>query len=87
MNKHSSRSHAVLQLVVSRRARMMQTSSYVSGSQMCELTSGKLTVVDLAGSERVKRSGANEERSGQRMKEAININTSLLGLSNVMKAL
>lgn len=49
--------------------------------------SGKLTVVDLAGSERVKRSGADEDTSGRRMKEAININTSLLGLSNVMNAL
>ena len=35
----------------------------------------------------MKRSGADEDASGRRMKEAININTSLLGLSNVMKAL
>ena len=48
---------------------------------------GKLTVVDLAGSERVKRSGADQDLSGKQMREAININSSLLGLSNVMKAL
>lgn len=52
------------------------------GMQTTQLT-GKLSIVDLAGSERVKRSGADEVKT--RMKEAININTSLLGLSNVMK--
>merc|ERR1719482_1380025 len=62
-------------------------SGMAGGSMITTLTSGKLTVVDLAGSERVKRSGADEDTSGRRMKEAININTSLLGLSNVMKAL
>ena len=87
MNKHSSRSHAVLQLMVSRRERVMDGASAHGGSMIATQTSGKLTVVDLAGSERVKRSGADEDISGRRMKEAININTSLLGLSNVMKAL
>ncbi|KAK3278299.1 hypothetical protein CYMTET_13751 [Cymbomonas tetramitiformis] len=46
-------------------------------------TVGKLTVVDLAGSERVKRSGV----SGQQLKEAANINTSLLAFGNVVQAL
>ena len=87
MNKHSSRSHAVLQLTVSRRERVMDGSTVHQGSMITTLTSGKLTIVDLAGSERVKRSGADEDMTGRRMKEAININTSLLGLSNVMKAL
>ena len=102
MNKHSSRSHAVLQLHVSRRERVLDGASGLglgaggveggvhglnSGSRIATLTSGKLTIVDLAGSERVKKSGADEDTSGRRMKEAIHINTSLLGLSNVMKAL
>ena len=94
MNKSSSRSHAVLQLHVTRRARMLEGqgggSDLSASLRMGELVkttqlTGKLSVVDLAGSERVKRSGADED--GRRMKEAININTSLLGLSNVMKAL
>ncbi|EOD35745.1 hypothetical protein EMIHUDRAFT_71030, partial [Emiliania huxleyi CCMP1516] len=96
MNKSSSRSHAVLQMYVTRRARILEglgSNSGLSASlrlggdvQATQLT-GKLSLVDLAGSERVKRSGADEEKTGKRMKEAININTSLLGLSNVMKAL
>merc|ERR1719230_2542336 len=57
------------------------------GSLQATQLRGKLNLVDLAGSERVKRSGADEDASGRRMKEAININSSLLGLSNVMKAL
>ena len=87
MNKHSSRSHAVLQIAVARRERVLDGGSAAAGSRMATLTSGKLTIVDLAGSERVKRSGADEDITGRRMREAININTSLLGLSNVMKAL
>ena len=86
MNKHSSRSHAVLQLAVSRRERILDSASGTK-SRIVSCASGKLTIVDLAGSERVKRSGADEDVTGRRMKEAININSSLLGLSNVMKAL
>jgi len=84
MNKSSSRSHAVLQLHISRRLRVLDASV---GSMETTQISGKLSIVDLAGSERVKRSGADEDVRGARMREAININTSLLGLSNVMKAL
>jgi len=84
LNKSSSRSHAVLQLHLSRRQRVLDAGV---GSMETTQLSGKLSIVDLAGSERVKRSGADEEPSGRRMREAININTSLLGLSNVMKAL
>lgn len=94
MNKSSSRSHAVLQLHVTRRARVLEgasasidLSASLRGGELVRATqlTGKLSVVDLAGSERVKRSGADED--GKRFKEAVNINTSLLGLSNVMKAL
>ena len=48
---------------------------------MLQATFGKLTVVDLAGSERVKRSGV----TGQGLKEAANINTSLLAFGNVVQ--
>tara|TARA_B110001452_G_C15149854_1_gene400193 strand:+ start:75 stop:1064 length:990 start_codon:yes stop_codon:yes gene_type:complete len=87
MNKTSSRSHAVLQIFISRRQRVLDASGVAAGSMQATQLTGKLSLVDLAGSERVKRSGADEDLSGRRMKEAININTSLLGLSNVMKAL
>ena len=86
MNKHSSRAHAMLQINVSKRVRVLDGASGTM-SRIVSCASGKLTVVDLAGSERVKRSGADEDTSGKRMREAININSSLLGLSNVMKAL
>ena len=90
MNKHSSRSHAVLQICVSRRRRVLDASAtggggLGGGSHVATVVSGKLSLVDLAGSERVKKSGANEDVSGRQMREAININSSLLGLSNVMK--
>lgn len=47
------------------------------------LSSGKLNLVDLAGSERVWKSGAE----GERLKEAQNINRSLLALGDVIQAL
>ena len=119
LNKSSSRSHAVLQLSVSRRLRVLDANEaraqfggailgaqfsarnsltgapprspsqarLTTGSMETRVCVGKLTVVDLAGSERVKRSGADQDLSGKQMREAININSSLLGLSNVMKAL
>jgi len=48
-----------------------------------ETLTSKLTFVDLAGSERMKRTGA----SGERAKEAISINSSLLALGNCISAL
>jgi hypothetical protein len=51
------------------------------GAGLLQATFGKLTVVDLAGSERVKRSGV----TGQGLKEAANINTSLLAFGNVVQ--
>lgn len=44
---------------------------------------GKLNLVDLAGSERQSKTGS----SGERLKEATNINKSLLALGNVISAL
>lgn len=50
---------------------------------LCLRTTGKLNLVDLAGSERVWKSGAE----GERLKEAQNINRSLLALGDVIQAL
>ncbi|XP_020504197.2 kinesin-like protein KIFC3 [Labrus bergylta] len=72
MNQHSSRSHALLCITV-------QGTDLASGSK----TTGKLNLVDLAGSERVWKSGAE----GERLKEAQNINRSLLALGDVIQAL
>ena len=71
MNEHSSRSHCMLQV-------------YVQGEDSDGSTSyAKLSLVDLAGCERVARSGA----TGQRLKEATSINSSLSALGDVIAAL
>ncbi|XP_044262844.1 LOW QUALITY PROTEIN: uncharacterized protein LOC123010207 [Tribolium madens] len=72
MNEHSSRSHAIFQIVI----------------EMAELHSkkvkvGKLNLVDLAGSERQSKTGA----TGERFKEATKINKALSSLGNVIYAL
>ncbi|XP_052000576.1 kinesin-like protein KIFC3 [Xyrauchen texanus] len=72
MNQHSSRSHALLTVNV-------LGTDLASGAK----TTGKLNLVDLAGSERVWKSGAE----GERLKEAQNINRSLLALGDVIQAL
>lgn len=72
MNEHSSRSHALLTITITGR-------EFNSGA----ITTGKLNLVDLAGSERVCKSGAE----GERLKEAQNINKSLLALGEVIQAL
>ncbi|XP_044130057.1 kinesin-like protein KIFC3 [Bufo gargarizans] len=72
MNERSSRSHALLTITLTGQ-------ELSSGS----ITTGKLNLVDLAGSERVWKSGAE----GERLKEAQNINKSLLALGEVIQAL
>ncbi|XP_078392168.1 kinesin-like protein KIFC3 isoform X2 [Cetorhinus maximus] len=72
MNQHSSRSHALLTITVTGTDTRTNTK-----------TAGKLNLVDLAGSERVWKSGAE----GERLKEAQNINKSLLALGDVIQAL
>jgi kinesin family member C2/C3 len=72
MNAHSSRSHLLLQIVVS-------TFNKISGVS----STGKLTLVDLAGSERVSKS----EATGQRLVEAAAINKSLSALGQVFTSL
>ncbi|XP_026518165.1 kinesin-like protein KIFC3 [Terrapene carolina triunguis] len=72
MNERSSRSHALLTVTIT-------GTNCSTGTK----TSGKLNLVDLAGSERVWKSGAQ----GERLKEAQNINKSLLALGEVIQAL
>lgn len=74
-NAVSSRSHAVLQLNVTRKPRTAGTVE--------EMTSASLNIIDLAGSERA--SATNNH--GMRMKEGANINRSLLALGSCINAL
>lgn len=75
MNAHSSRSHAIFSITVECSERGADGRQHVHV--------GKLHLVDLAGSERQSKSGA----SGQRLKEASQINLSLSTLGNVISAL
>lgn len=74
-NAVSSRSHAVLQINVTKRPR--------TGDVVEETTSASLNIIDLAGSERASATSNN----GARMKEGANINKSLLALGNCINAL
>ena len=75
MNKQSSRSHSVFTITI----HIKETTP--EGEDLLKV--GKLNLVDLAGSECVGRSGA----SGDRKREAGNINQSLLTLGRVISAL
>mmetsp|Transcript_26062 Transcript_26062/g.42052 ORF Transcript_26062/g.42052 Transcript_26062/m.42052 type:complete len:770 (-) Transcript_26062:4218-6527(-) len=72
MNAKSSRSHAILTIVVEQEDRVFGTSRVA-----------KFHLVDLAGSERNKRTGA----VGERFQESIQINQGLLALGNVISIL
>eukprot|EP00002_Diphylleia_rotans_P019894 TRINITY_DN3848_c0_g1_i3.p1 TRINITY_DN3848_c0_g1~~TRINITY_DN3848_c0_g1_i3.p1 ORF type:complete len:789 (+),score=127.94 TRINITY_DN3848_c0_g1_i3:114-2480(+) len=74
-NKTSSRSHAVLQIIVEQRD--------ATGNVREELRIGKLSLIDLAGSERASVS----QNRGIRLIEGANINKSLLALGNCINAL
>lgn len=74
-NETSSRSHAILQIVV-------ESKDKVSGTT-AEIAVGKLSLIDLAGSERA----AKTNNRGIRMIEGANINRSLLALGNCINAL
>ena len=72
MNERSSRSHSCIRILV-------QGENLDKGSMF----NAKLYLIDLAGSERVAKTDA----TGERLKEAQNINKSLSALGNVMQAL
>jgi hypothetical protein len=74
-NEVSSRSHAVLSVVVESKERAPGT--------VAKIKVGKLSLVDLAGSERA----ANTQNRGVRLQEGANINRSLLALGNCINAL
>jgi Kinesin motor domain len=79
MNETSSRSHAILTVMVEQSTVLEDPSSPI-GTRVLQ---SKFNFVDLAGSERVKRTQAE----GKRLKEGIDINKGLLVLGNVISAL
>ncbi|XP_068456646.1 kinesin-like protein KIF20A isoform X2 [Clinocottus analis] len=74
LNQNSSRSHSIFSI------RVLHVHPETDSAQTTHIS--ELTVCDLAGSERCK-----EQRNGERMKEANNINTSLLTLGRCIAAL
>uniref|UniRef100_A0A8D3DZR3 Kinesin-like protein n=1 Tax=Scophthalmus maximus TaxID=52904 RepID=A0A8D3DZR3_SCOMX len=74
LNQNSSRSHSIFSI------RVLHVRPEEDPGQTMQIS--ELTVCDLAGSERCK-----EQRNGERMKEANNINTSLLTLGRCIAAL
>ncbi|XP_009993424.1 PREDICTED: kinesin-like protein KIF12 [Chaetura pelagica] len=79
LNKHSSRSHALLTIHI--RSRAVSTNPALGTT--CPSKQGTLCFVDLAGSERVKETGS----SGELSVEANNINRSLLALGHCISLL
>ncbi|CAM9706724.1 unnamed protein product [Ectocarpus sp. 4 AP-2014] len=75
-NQVSSRSHAVLQVMVTRTL-----ENAVSGNR--SVRESKLSLIDLAGSE---RASATNNR-GEQLRQGANINKSLLSLANCINAL
>ncbi|XP_023215681.1 kinesin-like protein KIF12 isoform X2 [Centruroides sculpturatus] len=77
MNEHSSRSHTILVLMMTSEMRDPEDSTNFIRRH------GKLSLVDLAGSEKTKKTNSK----GETLKEANNINKSLLVLGNCISAL
>lgn len=65
MNEHSSRSHAIFQIVIE-----------MAEEHSKKVKVGKLNLIDLAGSERQAKTGA----TGDRLREATKINKALSSL-------
>ncbi len=74
LNEKSSRSHSVFRLTI-------ETNKLFNGKEMTLLS--KVNLIDLAGSENASKT----QCMGIRLKEGININKSLLALSNVISKL
>uniref|UniRef100_A0A2I3T455 Kinesin family member 7 n=1 Tax=Pan troglodytes TaxID=9598 RepID=A0A2I3T455_PANTR len=80
LNHLSSRSHTVFTVTLEQRGR---APSRLPRPAPGQLLVSKFHFVDLAGSERVLKTGS----TGERLKESIQINSSLLALGNVISAL
>ncbi|KAG9005404.1 hypothetical protein FRB94_010883 [Tulasnella sp. JGI-2019a] len=81
MNKESSRSHAVFTVKIIRVKKGADGEDLAPGD--AKVSVSRLSIVDLAGSERYK----NTQNTGERLKEAGNINKSLMILGQCMEAM
>lgn len=79
MNDKSSRSHSIFNIVLNLTERLSNNG----GEEQTQTKRSKISLVDLAGSERVSFTGA----SGDRLREGVSINKSLLTLGKVIAAL
>uniref|UniRef100_A0A6G1SDW0 Kinesin-like protein n=1 Tax=Aceria tosichella TaxID=561515 RepID=A0A6G1SDW0_9ACAR len=85
-NADSSRSHAIFQIMLTRRTRRLNNNNQ-DGSEY-ELQNSKMSLIDLAGSERASVAyKAGNDRSKNLQMEGGNINKSLLALGNCINAL
>ena len=84
MNKRSSRSHAIIQIIIKQKwiERIKNTATHEITDNLHNLK-GILTIVDLAGSESVSRTGSE----GINQDEAKEINKSISALGRVIEAL
>lgn len=84
-NADSSRSHAIFQILLTRRTRRLTRDEFESEY---ELQTSKMSLIDLAGSERASVAyRAGNDRSKNLQREGGNINKSLLALGNCINAL
>lgn len=81
MNDKSSRSHSIFNIVLNLTERLGESEP--GKEEQIQTKRSKISLVDLAGSERVSCTGA----SGDRLKEGVSINKSLLTLGKVINAL
>ena len=80
-NQTSSRSHAILQIIVSYKEKINENDNKNNINN--NIKYGKLSLIDLAGSERASVT----KNKGMRLFEGANINKSLLTLGNCINAL
>ncbi|KAK9394047.1 kinesin-like KIF7 [Crotalus adamanteus] len=88
LNRKSSRSHTIFTVTMAQRQSSSRLARFTCPEKTLAPTSGQILTskfhfVDLAGSERVMKLGC----TGERLKESIQINASLLALGNVISAL
>ena len=82
LNAESSRSHSIFTIRIVQATYDSTSDNYTSKAK-ASIHVSQLSLVDLAGSERTKRT----KNTGSRLKEAGNINSSLMALRNCMEAL